>query len=216
MFFRFVYEDLVSRVETIQNRTVQIENILADRCKNNKKIADELKSRSLTFIDPYGNHMTNKYFDHELISNVIQKYKKNYVPKYLQSWIKFGTMKENQILPMNDCELKSTVANFENDYQFISYGQVTVWFQGDHNSSQEKLESPVLLMDSMEKIKMQILEQEHFTNIELKLCMINKNKYPEEKNWNEGTILKSEDTIMSRQLYQDNGIIMAKLFKEKV
>jgi hypothetical protein len=208
MFFPIIYEDLVSQVETIQNRTIQIETILNDRYKN--KISDELKSRSLTFIDPYGNHMTEKYFDHELISNVINRYKKNYVPKYLQSWIKFGTMKENQISPLNDSELKSIVADFENDYQFITYGQVTVWFKGDYDSPQEKLESRVLLMDNLEKIKMQLLEQQHFTDIELKLCMI------DEKNWNEGTLLKSEDTIMSRQLYQDNCVIMAKLFKEKV
>jgi len=208
MFFPIIYEDLVSQVEIIQNQTIEIETFLNDRYKN--KISDELKSRSLTFIDPYGNHMTNKYFDHELISNVINRYKKNYVPKYLQSWIKFGTMKENQISPLNDSELKSTVADFENDYQFITYGQVTVWFKGDYDSSQEKFESRVLLMDNLEKIKMQLLEQQHFTGIELKLCMI------DEKSWNEGTLLKSEDTIMSRQLYQDNCVIMAKIFKEKV
>jgi hypothetical protein len=214
MTFSFICEDLISQVQTIQNRAVEIENILADRCKN--KIPDELKSRSLTFIDPYGNHMTDKYFDHELINNVIRKYKKNYVPKYLQLWIKFGTMKEKKIAPLTDCELKSTVADFANDYQFITYGQVTVWFKGDNNSSYETFKSNVLLMDNLEKIKTQILEQQHFTNIESKLCMINEDKYPNEKYWNEGTTLNLDDTVMSRQLYKNGCVVMAKISKEKV
>jgi len=39
---------------------------------------------------------------------------------------------------------------------------------------------------------------------------------PSKKNWEEGTTLKSEDTIMSCQLYQDNCIIMAKNNQEPV
>jgi hypothetical protein len=33
----FVYEELVAQVQTIQNQTDQIENILYDRYKSNKK-----------------------------------------------------------------------------------------------------------------------------------------------------------------------------------
>jgi hypothetical protein len=200
MFVSFDYEGLISKIQSIQYQTVEIETILHHRSKN--KLSDELKTRSLTFSDPYGNLITNKYFDHELISDVIKKFKKNYVPKYLQAWIRFGTMKENQISPLNDCELKSTVSNL-NAAQLISYGQVTVWYKDD-----QQLQARVLLMDNMEKIKMQILEQQDFNRVEFKLCMNDKN------TWNEGTILKLEDTIMSSQSYQQNCFIMAKLFKE--
>jgi hypothetical protein len=212
MSYSFVYEDLVSQVKIIQNRTVEIENILHDRYKHSKKIPDELKLRSLTFIDPYGNPTTNKYFDHELIIHIINKYKKNYVPKYLQSWIQFGTMKDNIILPSTNCELKSTLMNYQNDNQFLTYGHVTVWVKDDTNSSSRNFQARVLLM----KIKMQILEHQHFDDIELKLCRINTDTYPSEASWNEGTTLKLDDTIMSCQLYQDHYAIMASIFKEKV
>ncbi len=48
----------------------------------------------------------------------------------------------------------------------------------------------------------------------MKSCITN--AQPNEENWNEGTILKSEDTVMSCQLYEENCIIMAKVTKEKV
>jgi hypothetical protein len=214
MFVSFNYEELISKVRTIQNQTIGIEGILHDRSK--KKLFDELKTRSLTIIDPYGNPITNKYFDHELISDVIKKFKKNYIPKYLQSWIRFSTMKENRILPLNDCELKSTVANYPDNSQFITYGQVTVWYKGEHHSAYEQLQAGVLLMDNMEKIKMEIFEQEYFTGAEFKLCMNDKNMCPNGIKWDKGLALKLEDTIMSSQLYQQNSFVMVKLFKEMV
>jgi len=71
-------------------------------------------------------------------------------------------------------------------------------------------------MDNLEKIKTQILEQQHFTNIESKLCMINEDTYPHEKYWNVGTTLNLDDTVMSRQLYKNGCVVMAKISKEKV
>jgi hypothetical protein len=212
----FVYEDLVAQVQMIQNRTVQIENVLYDRYKNDDERFHELKSRSLTWIDPYGNRINDKHLDHELIDDVIKRYKKNYVPKYLQEWIRIGIMNENIISSLNDWELKSTVSNFTNDYQFITYGHATVWCRNDHNSSYEKLILRVSAMDTMEKIKMQIKELRHFIHIELKLCMINDNAHPNETDWNEGETLNSEDTVMACRLYEGDCVIVAKLSNEKV
>jgi hypothetical protein len=71
----------------------------------------------------------------------------------------------------------------------------------------------------MEKIAMQIKEQQQqqqVTNIELKSCMIDQNVKPNIMNWTEGTPLKSEDTIISSQLYRNNCVIMAKIVNAKV
>jgi hypothetical protein len=58
----FVYEDLVSHVKEIQKQIIETDKILADQLKNKKKMHNELKSRLLTFIDPYGNHLNDKQF----------------------------------------------------------------------------------------------------------------------------------------------------------
>lgn len=130
----FVHENLVTQVQAIQNQMVEIENILDDRWKNEKKTSDEFKCRSLTFIDPYGNPINDDHMDHELISKIIRKYKKDYIPKYLQQWIKIGTMNENTISSLNDSELKSNVSQYANGYQFITYGEVTVWIRTNRYS----------------------------------------------------------------------------------
>ncbi|CAF1546601.1 unnamed protein product [Didymodactylos carnosus] len=60
----------------------------------------------------------------------MKKYKKDYIPKYLQQWIQIGTMNQNEISPLSEAELKSTVSNYANNYQFITYGTVTVTLTG--------------------------------------------------------------------------------------
>jgi hypothetical protein len=212
----FVYEDLVSRVQNIQNQMIQMENILNNQCQTEKKIENELKSRSLTFLDPYGNRTVKKYMDHEPINKVLRKYKKDYVPKYLQEWIKIGSMNENIISSLNECELKSTVSKYENGYQFMAYGEVIVWIGSYEDPWPRKILLKVLLTDQMENIKMRIKEHRQFTDIELKLSAIDQNVKPNRKNWAEGTPLKSEDTIMSFQLYQNNFVIMGKPINNKV
>ncbi|CAF1427889.1 unnamed protein product, partial [Rotaria sp. Silwood1] len=119
----FVYQDLIFHVQSIQYQMIEIAKYLDDRWKNEQKIQKELKSRSITFVDPYGNSITNKYMDHELISTLFMKYKKNYVPKYLQKWIKIGTMNQNSISTCTDSELKSSVFEYPDGYQFITYGE---------------------------------------------------------------------------------------------
>ena len=147
----FVYEDLVSKVQIIQNQIFNVQDILTNRWKNEKRKRDELKSRSLVFIDPYGNRTVNKYMDHEFIHTVIQKYKKDYVPKYLQKWIKIGIMKENMISAMTDCLLKSTVSYFENGYEFMTYGEMTIWMGTYDNALPRKVVLRVMVTDSIEK-----------------------------------------------------------------
>jgi hypothetical protein len=147
--------------------------------------------------------MKNKHFDHELISDVLKKYKKDYVPKYLKQWIQIGTMNQN-------------VFSLSNDYPFIAFGKVTVWIGGYENSSSQPFVLQVLLMDNMEKIKIKVTEREPFTNIQLKSFIKTENVKMNQTVWNEGATLKAEDTIMSSRLYQDNRVIMAKIVKEKV
>jgi hypothetical protein len=212
----FVYEELVLHVQKIQYQSIEMTKFLDDRWKNEKNIENQLKSRSLTIVDPYGNSIANKYMDHELISTVFRKYKKNYVPKYLQQWIKIGVMNRNDIAPLNDCALKSTVSKYADGYQFITYGEVIVWIGNYEYSPPQKLVLRVCVTDTMEKIKMHLNERREFPNIELKSFIINPDAKPNEKDWDKGTTLGSESTIMSGQLYQDNYIIMAKIIKEKV
>jgi hypothetical protein len=212
----FVYEDLVSHTQAIQRQMIEIIKFLDDRWKNEKKTRDQLKSRSLVFIDPYGNQIVNKYMDHELISTVFRKYKKDYVPRYLHQWIKIGTMNQSNIEPLEKCELQSTVSKYTAGYQFVTYGEVNVWIGSYEYLPPHKFVLKVRLNDTIEKIEMHLKKRHKCTKIELKSCIINQNEKPNTKDWDEGTILKSEDTIMSCQLYQDNCIIMAKLIKDMV
>lgn len=212
----FVYEDLVSHVQTIQKQMNEISNTLDDTWKNKKMVRNELKSRSVIFIDPYGNSMIDQYMDHESIDKLIKSYKKNYIPRYLKDWIKIGTIFDNAILPLKDCDLKSIVSTYTNDYQFVAYGEVTLWIVGYEMCPPQEFSLRVLLIDNMEKIKLRIEQQEHVYNIELKLNTIDENAVPDDKNWNEGTAFKLEDTIMSCRLYENKSVIIAKVIRSKV
>jgi hypothetical protein len=214
--FSFVYEDLVSHVQAILHQMVEIEQFLAYAWENERTIQNELKSRSLIFVDPYGNEMVNKHMDHEMISTVFRKYKKDYVPKYLQPWIKLGRMNGNSILPLSDSELKSIVSKYADGYRFITYGEVIVWVGDYEKLPPRKLVVQVLLTDNMEKIKMRIKKPRKYVYIELRLFTINENAGPNTMNWDAGTTLQLEDSIMSSKLYQDNCVVMAKVIKEKV
>jgi hypothetical protein len=212
----FVYEDLVSQVQAIQTKMNKFGNILDDRWKNNKKMRNEMNSHPFTFIDPYGNQMIDEHMDHESTNSVVRKFKKDYVPKYLQQWIKIGILDKTGISPITDYDLKTTVSNYVNKGQFIAYGEVIVWIGRYESLTPQRLILRVLLTDDLERIKLRIKEQQHFTNLELKLSTTDKTTGPTEKDWNEGTLLKSEDTIMSCQLYKNDCSIMAKLIREMV
>ena len=209
----FVYEDLVSHVQTIQNQMIEAIKFLDQRWTNDKKIQNQLKSRSLTIIDPYGNPIKNKYMDHQSIRTVIKKYKKDYVPKYLHQWIQFGKISEGRLRPLKESDLKLTVEQYAVGDQFVTYGEITVWVAYDEYVSPQRFVLRVRLTDNMEKILVQLKELLKVTNLELKVGLGQQYTQPNRKHWDEGSALKSEDTIVSSQLYQDDRIIMAKIMK---
>jgi hypothetical protein len=212
----FVYENLVDQVQLIQNAIVTIANVLNNQIKKEKQKQNELKHRSFTFIDPYDNEMTIEYMDHEYINHAINKYKRNFLPRYLHNWIQFGTRNQDNISAISDCDLRSTVADYANVRTFITYGELTVWFGSYENSAPEKLILKVLLMDNMEKIKTEIAKRRCFMNIELKAHINNEDTKPNDIDWNEGKSLQSNDTIMSSRLYENNCVVLAKCIAEKV
>jgi hypothetical protein len=211
----FIYEDLISKSQAIQCQLAEVQNVFNDRCKNQTKLPDELKSRTLVFIDPYGNRIADKYMDHELIHKVINKYKRDYVPKYLHQWIEIGTMHSGVISPLSDSELKSTVSHYANNYQFITYGEINVALEIDGHFRSWNLHLKTLLSDDMNKILAQIRNHRQFDDVELKYCTMDQNLMPDQKLWDQATKLNLNDTILSCKLYQENCIIMAKLFKEQ-
>jgi hypothetical protein len=204
----FTYEDLISKVETIQNQMFECKKILTNQWNDTNRKGDELKSRSLIFIDPYGNQTVNKHMDHELIGNIFNKYKKDYIPKYLQRWIQIGMMKENTILPLNDYELQSNVSHYTNDCEFVTFGEIIISINTEKTFHLEQFSLPVLLMDNMEQIKLKIKDHLQISDMEIQLSNISKNT-----NTNE---LKSDETIFSCQLYENDSILIAKVITKKV
>ena len=212
----FIYEDLFSKSHAIQAQLTEFETHLNNLCKNQTKIPDELKSRTLVFTDPYGNQTANKYMDHELIHKIIKEYKKNYVPKYLHQWIKIGRMNSGVISALDDSKLKSNVSRYENGYQFITYGEINVWLEINGHFRSQTLIFKALLSDDMNKILEQIRNLRQLSHAELKYCTMNRNAKPNEQLWNRATTLNLNDTILSRQLYQEKCVILAKIKREQV
>ncbi|CAF3950093.1 unnamed protein product [Rotaria sp. Silwood1] len=151
----FVYQDLIFHVQSIQYQMAEIAKYLDDRWKNEKKIRNELKSRSIIFVDPYGNSTVNKNMDHELLGTLFKKYKKDYVPKYLQKWIKIGTINQNRISPVINPKLKSSVSEYPEDYRFVTYGELKILIVYHEYASPYQLILPVLLTDTIEKIQIE-------------------------------------------------------------
>ena len=216
-FTSFVYEDLVVHIQTIQNQMIERIKHLDKRLNNNTKIKDQLKSHSLTIVDPYGNSITEQYMDHELISVVLKKFKTKYTPKCVHQWIRFGHMIENAIVPMNESQLKLTVAQYENEYPIITYGEISVWFGNWETIHNYQLMLKTRLTDNMESIQMQLKTRTKTTPVELKTSIISGGKIePNLNDWNKCTTLNPQDTIMSRSLYQEHSIIMVRIAAEKV
>ncbi|CAF3379802.1 unnamed protein product [Rotaria socialis] len=212
----FIYEDLVFHIQAIQQQIIEIVKFIDDQCRNNKKIRKEFKSSSLTFIDPYGNPTTNEYFDHQIISTIFSNYKNDYVPKYLQKWIKIGKMNENVISPLSEDQLNSSVSEYDDVYRFITYGEVNISIIYSDNRLPHSFILPVLLTDNIENLKMQIQKLQKLKNIELKLLILNVDTQISTACWNEDQRLKSDGTVISYKLYEDNCIIMVKVLGESV
>ena len=208
----FAYESLLSHVQMIQEESVQLTRFLDEQRKN----GNALISRSLTFVDPFGNSTVHKCMDHERISDIFRKYKKEYVPKYLQRWIKLGSMNGNTIEPMNDYELLSTASEYNDGYQFITYGNVSLRTGTFEDHLSGKLTLPVLLTDKISKIILPLTEIPRVIHAELKSLRVNPNTDLNGQHWTDGHCLTENDTIVSAQLYHEDTIIMAKLIKTPV
>ena len=212
----FVYEDLVLRIQTIQHQMIEGINYLDDQLMKAKTIQNQLKSHPLTIIDPYGNPITERHIAHERIHGVVKNFKKNYVPKYFQQWIRFGRMIENEIIPLNESKLNSNVAQLYDGYPIIAYVEISVWISDWQNLVPDKTVLRVRLNDNSEDIQLQLNKQTNLTNIELKICVIDENTTPNEKNWIESELFQPTDTIMSANLYQNNCFILGKVTLEQV
>lgn len=212
----FVYEHLINHVKLIQNEIVKLSILLNGRIKSETSTKNKLKCRSFTFIDPFSNSIVIECRAHEYIKHVVKQFKKDYIPKYLAQWIRFGTQKLHCISELSDCDMQSTVSDYMNGSSFITYGELIVWFGNYENSNLEKLVLKVSLMDDMKTVISKIAKQRCFTNIELKSHISNENKKPNETDWNEAKLLSSEDTIMSSRLYEKSCVTLAKYTLEKV
>lgn len=212
----FVYEDLLRHVQTLQLKIIEISKCLTEQQKTEPAANNKLKARSLTLVDPFGNPVSNTYMDHELMSAVFQKYKKEYIPRYLQAWIKLGRLYGDVILPLSDYEMKSTVSQFPESVQFITYGEVTVWTVEDERFLARSSTFSVRLTDNIEKIKAEVTKRPRIRDVELKSISINGSESPNEEQWKEGKAITVADTISSAQLYQPSSAVMAKLIKETV
>ncbi|CAF1513370.1 unnamed protein product, partial [Didymodactylos carnosus] len=104
------------------------------------------------------------------------------------------------------CELRSTVSQWISDRQFITYGEVTVWLKSYESFYFEKFVLKLVLMDTMEKVKIELSRHRQFSNAELKSCILNSGDELNEKVWDK--MGKWEDAIMSGELYRDNYCIM--------
>jgi hypothetical protein len=212
----FVYEDLVFKVQALQLQIAESIRLLYERMKDEKNVQNDLKLRSLIFVDPFGNSITNQYMDHEMINIILKKHMKYYVPKYLQEWIKIGTRNGNFLLPLTDCELKSTVSKYDDGHQFITCGEVVVWISICESLPFQKIVLRVILTDNMDNIKIALNEHQQFSSVELKLSQGDPHTKPNDENWDKGQTLKLDDTIISCKLYENNCFIMAKLIKANV
>ncbi|CAF4052340.1 unnamed protein product, partial [Rotaria sp. Silwood1] len=210
----FVYTDLIFHVQTIQHHMFEIVKFLDNQCKIQKNIQKQLKSRSITFIDPYGNSITDEYMDHELISKIFKNYKKNYVPKYLHQSIKIGTMNQDVISSLDEYYLNLSVSEYPDGYQFITHVELNILIEYRENIAPQPCVLHVLVTDTMEKVKMRIQKLRKLPNIELKSFILNQGSRITTQNWNEGRTLKLDETVLSLKLYEDNCIIIAKVLQE--
>ena len=154
---------------------------------------------------------------HELLSSVLKKFKKNYVPKYLHQWIRLETSFKISLGQLKPSQLVLTVAEYHDERPIITYGKITVWIAHRINTPPYKLVLRMRLTDNVKSIQNHLERLTEFTNMELKACLIeDEDMNVTDKNWNEGKILKSEDTIVSKELYQDRCLIIAKIDTVKV
>ena len=213
----FVYKDLVFQTQNIQNQIELANKILDDQWRQSqKKTPQEFQSRSFTFIDPHGIRTNDKFMDHELINTVFRKYKKEYVPRYLKPWIKFGLVNENSITILNDQQLQSTVSKFENGTVFSTYVEVIAWVGNYQKMLPRKVVLTLPPLTNMQTIKEELKKTHSCLDIELRFFTSKESITRELLQWNNGTALQLEGNIISCKLYENNNFIMAKLIERNV
>lgn len=206
----FIYEDLVLRLQAIQQQTIDTVRYIDDQCKDKTNIPKELKSRSLTFNDPYGNQITNRYMDHEVISTVFKNFKQEYVPKYLQKWTQFGRVRQDVISPMSEHELIQCVSDYTDGERFVTYGTIPLAIENKNNVHVRLPPLPVLLADTSTKIKKRIKDVIKLHDIELVIFSSN------ERTSNEVLPFQPDDTVFSARLYNNDKIILLRCLKAEV
>ena len=213
----FFYEDLISHVQSIQKLMVKVEHQLSDQSQGDKKQEAKLKARSFTFIDPHGNPIVTEHLDHQSIGVVIKKFVKEYIPKYLQGWIKIGTINPQKAFKCDEVEMKSFVHQYPDGQQFVAYGQITGWIVDANDSWFEPLRLCVQLSDSMEKIKSHVRRSRLITaDLELRLSLMESNAKPKAEDWYNGKQLQANDTIMLCKFYEKNRHLLLSISTGKV
>ena len=207
----FVYEQLIAQVRAIQQLATGIDKVLHDRLESEPNKRDGLTFRTFTFIDPYGNKMTHEHMDQELIADVLRKYKKNYVPKYLHKWIKIGNREQTAILPIVECDATSNLSTFANETEFVAYGELPVFIGRYETAIPTKLLLRVSVVDTIETIKTQIEELGRSGEVELRYHTFDGSGRPTASDWEQGQAVRAEATVASLRLYQENCIVMAKI-----
>jgi hypothetical protein len=215
----FVYEDLISKIVAIQNQINQVNQIIEEHSNNDKKVQRHLASHSFVFIDPFGNRMKNRQVDHLTIHKVVQKFKKEFCPRYLHSWVQIGLFNCNAIETLTRDQLKQTVSQYSNDQEFIAYGKVKVLIVNERCQLLQKCFIDVFLNDKIEKLEGKVRdirerirkEPNVIRRIELKICQSDSPMEQNVDRWNEGNDLKNDDTILSAQLYQTNSFVIGKI-----
>ena len=217
----FVYEDLVSKIVTMQNQMMQVNQTIDGRAINDQKVQRQLASRSFVFIDPFGHRMKHRCIDHWTIHKVVQKFKKEYCPKYLHSWVHVGLWKKDEIHPLTEDEMRRTVSDYPSDQEFVAFGDVRIFITNERCQLLQERSSYVLLTDKLEKletvvrnIRDQIKRRLNvIRRIELRVCQSDPSNQPSDDRWNEGSVCQTGDTIFSVQLYQSNVVVMAKIIE---
>lgn len=215
----FVYEDLVDRVLRMQEKTIEINRTIEQNLRKNTQHQRQLASRSFVFIDPFGNRITDQHLDHLCLGKIIQKYKKEYCPRYLHSWIKIGFFNSNKLQLLTENQSEQPASKYPDGQEFISFGEIQVLIVNRQCHLLEETSLNVRLTDTKENIRESIREYREKirrkpsddTEIELRVTPLDSSSGSNDDRWNRGKDLEDGQTIFSSQLYQRGTMLMVKI-----
>jgi len=215
----FVYEDLVARIIKMNDQVNQVNQTIEERSNNDQNVQRQLASRSFVFIDPFGNRMKHRYADHWTIHKVVQKFKKEFCPKYLHSWVHIGLFQNDQIHPLTDDQLRQPLSEYPHDQEFITFGQIKIIIANERCQLLQERLINVVLNDKLEKVEREVRnirervwkKPNMVRQIDLKLGQSDSSMAFDTDRWYQGNACRVDETIFSTQLYQTNSFIMAKI-----